>query len=354
MLFKMVIKYGTNSLNSGFEIKDKLLGKVLVVEKLISVIIPAYNLEKYFGKCIQSVINQSYKNLEIVLVNDGSTDSSFDICKRFSKMDSRIVLLNKENGGLSSARNYGIDNASGEYISFLDSDDFINEDMYETLVYNLEKFNCDISIVESHDIYEDNYFIKKQASEEKIIVYSKQEAMAKYFEGNFIPAWGKLYRKEIFKNIRFPLGVLNEDEAIMIRVFDSCERNIVYQDIKLYFYLKRESGSITSTKNNIKNNVDWVNNAYANLVYISSNHANLLSKAKARYYTSIVAMLIRLVDLDSVEFNDEMKRYNDLLKINKKEILKNKDINLSFKVKCYIMIFNIKVYKFIRRFNKRK
>ena len=324
------------------------------MNKLISVIIPVFNVEKYLERCIKSIINQTYKNLEILLINDGSTDKSIEICNRYLEIDNRIVLLNKENGGLSSARNLGIDKAKGEYISFVDSDDFIHELMYETLVSNLEKNDCDISIIESLDVIEDKDFIFELKNNNNSIVYSKEESIANYLDGKFIPAWGKLYRKELFESIRFPIGILNEDEAIMIRVFDSCTRNIVYQDIKLYFYLKRKSGSITSTKKNLKNNIDWINNSYANLVYISSNHANLLSKAKARYYTSIVAMLIRLVDLDSVEFNDEMKRYNDLLKINKKEILKNKDINLSFKVKCYIMIFNIKVYKFIRRFNKRK
>lgn len=324
------------------------------MEKLISVIIPVYNVEKYLEKCIQSVINQTYKNLEIILVNDGSTDNSLNICKKFSNIDNRIVLFNKENGGLSSARNFGIDNASGEYISFLDSDDFISENMYEILVDNLEKFNGDISIIESCDVYENNYFIEKQINEKEVIIYSKQEAMIKYFEGNFIPAWGKLYKKRLFNNIRFPLGILNEDEAIMIKIFDSCDKNIIYQNIKLYFYLKRESGSITSTKKNIKNNVDWINNAYENLIYINNNYPNLTSNAKARYYTSILAMMIRLIELDSLEFNDEKKRYRELLKGNRKEILKNKYINLKFKIKCYIIIFNIKFYKFIRKFNVKK
>lgn len=324
------------------------------MEKLISVIIPVYNVERYLEKCIQSVINQTYRNLEIILINDGSTDSSVNICKKFLDIDNRIVLFNKENGGLSSARNLGIDNANGEYISFLDSDDFISENMYEILVGNLENFNGDISIIENCNVYENNYFIEKQHDEEQVIVYSKQEAMEKYFEGNFIPAWGKLYKRRIFDNIRFPVGILNEDEAIMIKVFDKCNKDIIYQNIKLYFYLKRESGSITSTKKNIKNNIDWINNAYENLIYIKNNYPSLLNKAKYRYYISIVAMIIRLVDLDSQEFNYEMKMYRELLKSNRREILKNKDISLKFKVKCYIIIFNIKVYKFIRKFNKKK
>ena len=109
------------------------------MKKLISVIVPVFNVEKYLEKCIESIRNQTYKNLEILLINDGSTDKSLEICNKYLEIDDRIVLLNKENGGLSSARNFGIDNAKGEYITFVDSDDFIHELMYETLVYNLEK-----------------------------------------------------------------------------------------------------------------------------------------------------------------------------------------------------------------------
>lgn len=324
------------------------------MKKLISVIVPVFNVEKYLEKCIESIRNQTYKNLEILLINDGSTDKSFEICNKYLEIDDRIVLLNKENGGLSSARNFGIDNAKGEYITFVDSDDFIHELMYETLVYNLEKNDCDISIIESFDIVEDMDFLPELKNNNKISVYSKIEAIAKYMEGNFIPAWGKLYRRKIFETIRFPIGILNEDEAIMIKVFDSCTRNIVYQDVKLYFYLQRKSGSITSNKKNIKNNVDWVNNSYLNLIYLKNNYPELVTKGEARYYNSIVAMLVRLVDLNSIEFNNEMEIYISLLKNSKKEIIKNKDITIRFKVKCYIMIFNIKVYKFIRKFNKRK
>lgn len=319
------------------------------MNKLISVIIPVFNVEKYLERCIKSIINQTYKNLEILLINDGSTDKSIEICNRYLEFDSRIILLNKENGGLSSARNLGIDKAKGEYISFVDSDDFIHELMYETLVSNLEKNDCDISIIESFDVIEDKDFIFELKNTNNSIVYSKEEAIANYLDGNFIPAWGKLYRKELFESIRFPIGILNEDEAIMIRVFDSCTRNIVYQDIKLYFYLKRKSGSITSTKKNLKNNIDWINNSYSNLIYIKNNYPKLIRKGEARYYNSIVAMLIRLVDLNSSEFNSEMYKYKRLLRVNNNKILRNSEVTLKFKIKCCLMTLNINIYKFIRK-----
>ena len=319
------------------------------MNKLISVIIPVFNVEKYLERCIKSIINQTYKNLEILLINDGSTDKSIEICNRYLEFDSRIILLNKENGGLSSARNLGIDKAKGEYISFVDSDDFIHELMYETLVSNLEKNDCDISIIESFDVIEDKDFIFELKNTNNSIVYSKEEAIANYLDGNFIPAWGKLYRKELFESIRFPIGILNEDEAIMIRVFDSCTRNIVYQDIKLYFYLRRKSGSITSTKKNLKNNIDWINNSYSNLIYIKNNYPKLIRKCEARYYNSIVAMLIRLVDLNSIEFNSEIYKYKRLLRVNNNKILRNSEVTLKFKIKCCLMALNINIYKFIRK-----
>ena len=123
------------------------------MEKKVSVIIPVYNVEKYLKECIQSVLRQTYKNLEIILVDDGSKDNSGNICDEYAKRDERIKVIHKKNGGLSDARNAGIDICTGEYIAFLDSDDFIEEDMYEFLVKNLEKAKADISICQVYYVY---------------------------------------------------------------------------------------------------------------------------------------------------------------------------------------------------------
>ena len=319
------------------------------MKDLISVIIPVYNVEKYLEKCIKSVINQTYKNLEIILVNDGSTDSSGEICNKFLKLDSRIILLNKVNEGLSAARNFGIQNSNGEYISFIDSDDFISDRMFEVLLNNINKWDCDISIVEKCDVFEDKEFDLKPLNEKQCYIYTKQEAMEKYFEGNFIPAWGKLYRRELFKNIKFPVGVLNEDEAIMIKLLDRCKKNIVYQNRQLYFYLKRKEGSITSTRKNIKNNIDWINNAYENTKYVKDKYPDILSKAEARYYKSILAILIRLVYLEDDEYKDIEKEYKRQLRNLKYKIFLNRNIESKLKMKFFVFLIDGKFFKVFKK-----
>lgn len=120
--------------------------------ELISVIVPIYNTSKYLSKCIDSIINQTYKNLEIILVNDGSTDNSLDICNKYKLIDSRIIIINKDNGGLSSAKNIGLDNHKGRYIAFIDSDDYVDNNFIGELYNNLISTNSDISLC--------NYYLK--------------------------------------------------------------------------------------------------------------------------------------------------------------------------------------------------
>jgi len=129
------------------------------MNELISIIVPIYNVEIYLEKCLNSIINQTYKNIEILLINDGSSDNSLRICKKYQKKDKRIVLINKKNGGLSSARNAGIDKASGNYLLFIDSDDYIEIDMIEKLYNNIKSNNADISIC--------NFFITKKNKDRK-------------------------------------------------------------------------------------------------------------------------------------------------------------------------------------------
>lgn len=324
------------------------------MEKVVSVIIPVYNVKKYLSKCIESVVNQTYNKLEIILVNDGSNDGSNEICEKYKDQDNRIVFISKENGGLSSARNVGLDISKGEYVTFLDSDDYIDRNMIRVLVNNLEKNQCDISIIDPVRVDESDNVICSIKNKLERVIYNKEEAIEKYCEGKFIPAWGKLYKKCLFDNIRFPIGVLNEDEAIMIKVFDNCKRKIIYDNSQLYYYLYRESGSITNNKNSIKNYEDWVKNSYSNMIYIKENYPQLIGKAEFRYYTSIISTVNRLLILEENQYKLEIQKYKDMIKRNRIEILKNRDIDIKFKLKCYTIIFNIKLYKFIRKFNIKK
>lgn len=216
------------------------------MNKKVSVIIPVYNVEKYLEECIESVLKQTYKNLEIILVDDGSKDNSGNICDEYAKKDERIKVIHKTNGGLSDARNAGIDIAKGEYITFLDSDDFIEEDMYEFLVKNIEKANADISVCQVYYVYKDS----KQTTHTPDVYLEMNSCDAiKYVNmlGYYtVAAYDKLYKREIFEGIRYPVGKVNEDWYVICEVFDKANK-IVYSSEPKYNYRKRK-GSITDDK----------------------------------------------------------------------------------------------------------
>ena len=165
-------------------------------EELISVIVPVYNVEKYLEKCIDSIINQTYQNLEIILVDDGSTDGSGKICDEYSRKDNRIKVIHKENGGLSDARNIGIKNANGGLIGFIDSDDYITENMFEVLQKDLRKYNADISSCDIQNVNEAGEclkIIRVSTEGQTSKVFEREEALKLLLEDTIKSyAWNKL------------------------------------------------------------------------------------------------------------------------------------------------------------------
>ncbi|HDT8136026.1 TPA: glycosyltransferase family 2 protein, partial [Enterococcus faecalis] len=191
--------------------------------KLVSVVIPVYNVEKYVEKCLDSVINQTYQNLEIIIVNDGSTDNSLSVCQKKKLSDSRIKLINKENGGLSSARNAGIECAQGEFICFIDSDDWIELDYIEVLLNGMENTNVDISVIQMIKVKDFNKIAFQSESQTKWDIFERETAMRELFSSNLIgySANNKLYRISLFKSIRYPEGMLMGDKGTTYRLIDS-------------------------------------------------------------------------------------------------------------------------------------
>ena len=240
---------------------------------LISVIIPVYNVEKYLEKCVNSVINQTYSNIEIILVDDGSTDSSGKMCEELSKMDKRVKVFHKKNGGLSDARNYGIDKAIGEYICFVDSDDFVTKDMCEILYGDIKKFNVDVAFCSFIDCYGNIPIVNNNIYERYKL--TKKEAIEYVMIGDKVPisAVAKLYKKSVFDKVRFTKGKTYEDALIMIELLDNCE-NISFNTSKVYYYIHRMN-SIT-TKKFSKNNYDVIYAYKKNYKIIQENIQTLL------------------------------------------------------------------------------
>ncbi len=225
------------------------------MEKLISVIVPVYKVEDYIGKCIESLIAQTYKNIEIILVDDGSPDSSGDICEEYAKKDNRIVVLHKENGGLSDARNYGLERAHGELIGFVDSDDYINENMYKILIDTMNKTNADIVISNLEEVAEGDMpsTIVEPQKEYTTKVMTNIQAQNVYYDRTdlriaFTVAWNKLYKREVMGDIIYPKGYIHEDEFTTFKYLYNA-KNIAFVDVPLYYYLRRDSGIMGSAFN---------------------------------------------------------------------------------------------------------
>lgn len=325
----------------------------------VSVIVPIYNVEKYLERCLKSIINQTYKNLEIILVNDGSPDNSLVICEKYKKQDNRIIILNKKNGGLSSARNEGLKIATGDYISFVDSDDYIEKDMYEILVQNLIENNADISVGGVKDITENidgSMKITKDTFQgERIIeTLSPIDAMKKYLLGSW-SAWDKIYKREIHENLYFPEGEINEDEGIALEVLSRAKR-VVYDNKSFYNYIKRENSITTSSFNEKK--MDWYKHCKNNLKLAQNEFTEVKEEAEFRFLGSILWSFNSMIDV------------NLDLKVYKKQMLKDiKTLRKSFKVNRHIskknkiwvemlnlcsLEGNMKIYESLYKLNKKR
>ena len=220
---------------------------------LISVIIPVFNVEEYLHHCVMSVINQKYKNLEIILVDDGSTDNSPAICDELATTDSRIKVIHKNNGGLSSARNKGLDISTGKYIAFVDSDDYVHPE-YISRMYNLiTKENAGIVACGFRKTFKNKESFKYPKINSKgYEVLDYREALEELVGLNsvtYVLSWNKLYKRGVFEGIRFPEGKISEDFYVSFKVLHQGAKTIVTKD-QLYYYFLRK-GSIINRRDNI-------------------------------------------------------------------------------------------------------
>lgn len=212
----------------------------------ISVIIPVYNVEKYIEKCLDSVISQTYKNIEIIIINDGTLDTSLEIAEKYAKIDNRIIILTKTNGGLSSARNFGLNYVSGDYIVFIDSDDWIEKNMLEKLIKTAHETDGDIIQFGFRTVLENGREIKKYTFKEESF-NSRKDILDGYFINEKINTvvWNKLYKKYIFNKIRMIEGRNNEDTMVMPEILNSVNKFINMSDC-FYNYVQRDNTIMSS------------------------------------------------------------------------------------------------------------
>lgn len=313
-----------------------------MTKELISVIVPVYNVEKYLKKCVDSIVNQTYKNLEIILVDDGATDNSGKICDELVELDNRIKVYHKKNGGLSDARNYGVERATGDYIGFVDSDDYIDAEMYEKLYEAIKKENvdvaeCNLKIVypEKTDLFTDQKYYQ---------ICNKQEYLEEYLkiEKIFGSACVRLTKVDIAKKLKFPVGKLYEDTYYAYDLIGIVDKYVIV-DNPYYNYLMREN-SITNAKFNprIFDLIEIVEKFHTN---VYKNYPSLKEAADCRKMYAYFSVLNSILLEEDFKNNSFYKQIIDYFKEEYTKLLRNKYITRNRKLSVLLIKFSINLYR---------
>lgn len=259
---------------------------------LVTIIIPVYNVEKYIFRCVESALNQTYNEIEIILIDDGSTDSSGEKCDELCKRDPRVNVIHKENGGLSSARNVGLDICLGEAVFFLDSDDYISIDCIERLVSLLDYYDSDISISNMKYIPEEMNGELRFDEPEEILIFDSQEAIEEsLYQRHFsCCAPAKLYRREILGELRFPIGRVSEDLATCHLFLDNARR-IVFSNACLYYYRQRENSIMHEFNPKRMDAIEWAQNIEK---FCFNKYPAICDAATCRTFNVAVHLLLEL------------------------------------------------------------
>lgn len=238
----------------------------------ISIIVAVYNTENYLEQCIESIINQEYKNLEIILINDGSTDNSLSICNKYKTKDSRIIVVDKPHTGVADTKNHGLEIATGDFIGFVDSDDYINKDMFKHMIVGIEKYNADISMCDLEETTSRNRF--NTTNRVNYIEMSQKEALEQLLYdkniGNYMTV--KLFKKEVFKNIKFPVGRLYEDISIAYKLFKNAEKIVYTPTVMYHYYQRKESIVNNKTRHSI---TEYLNSIFERYYELKNENLDL-------------------------------------------------------------------------------
>ena len=314
-----------------------------IKNQLLSVIVPVYNVEDYLSKCIDSLIVQTLKDVEIILVNDGSTDKSGDICDKYRLKDNRIKVIHKENGGTSDARNTGIEIARGKYISFVDSDDWIDPHMFEKL-YNLAIENeADIVQCDYIKVYDENVIVNNIS--ENITKYNSEQILHELYGPNYIKTvivCNKIYKRELFNEIRFPKGKFYEDEFTTYKILHKANL-IIDTNIPMYYYRQRE-GSKMNSNFNIKK-LDGLEALKERKEYFIQNELIELSyKAEAQLCYIMKEFYIKIHSSNIKDKSYLLKILNREVRKNYFKFIKNMEISIKGKLTLTLAILNNKLY----------
>lgn len=286
----------------------------------VSVIVPVYKVEEYIKECVDSILQQTYLNMEIILVDDGSPDKCGQICDEYAKLDGRVKVIHKENGGLSDARNYGLDAATGEYISFIDSDDYISPVFYELLMNVFRESNADIVALKGGTDFWDEMTVPKlncDCKKKKYKQITNKEALEMMLYHKIATgAQFKIYRKEMFEDIRFPKGYLYEDVATTYKTFIKA-KNVAIVDEPLYAYRKRQESIIRQSFSEKK--MICLKIADQVIADIRNYDESLVPAAISRVYSMVYSVFLQVPKEDQAD----MLRLWEWMKKHRSQIIRD-------------------------------
>ncbi|MCI6997386.1 MAG: glycosyltransferase [Eubacterium sp.] len=314
----------------------------------VSVVVPVYKVEKYLPKCVESLLNQTLQDIEIILVDDGSPDKCGQLCDQYAQLDNRIRVVHKENGGLSDARNVGMKYATGEYLGFVDSDDYVTADMFQLLYENCVNNDAEISGCDLAYVYENKSDIISN-SDNKTYVLTPDEFYCRMIDTDGflrVGVWNKLYKRELFANIEFPKGKLFEDIGTLYKVIFQAKKT-VYISKPCYMYLKERSGAIT-VGGFKKGDLDRLEMGDGLINYIRMNRKQILNQVIAFKCVScnltIINLMIRSDALDEMiirKLQLETRGYlKNILSSNIRLMKKAQLVLFGFSFRGYKIIFN--------------
>ena len=303
-------------------------------QPLVSIVVPIYNVDQYLDRCLKSIVNQTYKNLEIILIDDGSTDNSGNLCDMWQKNDERILVIHKENGGLSDARNAGMKRLTGEYVCFIDSDDWVDTHYVELLYKALFETDSDISecdyLVTEGTIISDN-------TDYEICVKSRHEAMKLHIDNAMFKqvVWNKLYKRSMI-NINFLKGKYHEDVFWTYQIINNADK-LCHISAKLYYYFQRDN-SIQGSNYSIKR-LDAVEGTKERAMFVKSHYPELSSIVEKQYIMTLMYHAQCLIKYRIENRKSIIKRFKEeSISIGSSW---KKDKSIPFKHKMWIHLFVI-------------
>ena len=273
--------------------------------KLVSVIVPIYNSEKYLNQCIESILNQSYKNFEVLLIDDGSKDGSLEICNKYALMDNRVKVYHKENEGIAKTRNYGLRVSSGEYVTFVDSDDYVHQDFLRVLFEAIEKNHCELSIC-SFSRFTDNEIIHNTMGMSKTVDQQELELLMFTDENIGKANWNKLYSAKLLNNIKFIDICLGEDYVFNFEYIKKVKKAAVIKD-ELYHYRITPYSLSNISEYNRKKMMDQIISRSSVIKSIHNKDAMLL--AKKEYLKAVKNAMILLLKSKAISTDSDSDYY---------------------------------------------